>query len=131
MTFSRRTPTQIVNLITRELGDHPKVFIWDGRGPNPHLGHLAWGDAFVVTADSVSMLSEACSTGKPVYVIGGERCRWKFTDFQTTLRQRGLIRALTGAEDMRDSWSYPPLNDTFEAANRIRRALAERGWSLH
>lgn len=31
--------------------------------PNPHMGHLAWADAFVVTADSVSMLSEACSTG--------------------------------------------------------------------
>ncbi|GKD87151.1 mitochondrial fission protein ELM1 [Tanacetum coccineum] len=30
--------------------------------PNPHLGHLAWADAFVITADSVSMLSEACST---------------------------------------------------------------------
>jgi hypothetical protein len=37
---------------------------------------------------------------KPVYVIGGERCRWKFVDFQKTLRQRGLTRALTGAEDV-------------------------------
>jgi len=27
------------------------------------MGHLAWADAFVVTADSVSMISEACSTG--------------------------------------------------------------------
>lgn len=32
-------------------------------GPNMHMGHLAWGDAFIVTADSVSMISEACSTG--------------------------------------------------------------------
>ena len=32
-------------------------------GPNLHMGHLAWADAFVVTADSVSMISEACSTG--------------------------------------------------------------------
>lgn len=31
--------------------------------PNPHMGHLAWADAFVVTADSVSMISEVCSTG--------------------------------------------------------------------
>lgn len=27
------------------------------------MGHLAWADAFVITADSISMLSEACSTG--------------------------------------------------------------------
>ena len=37
----------------------------------------------------------------------------------------------TFALQMRDSWSYPPLNDTFDAAKRIRGALAERGWSLH
>lgn len=47
---------------------------------------------------------------KPVYVIGGERCRWKFVDFQKTLRQRGLTRALTGGEDVRISlfayWFY-------------------------
>lgn len=27
------------------------------------MGHLALADAFVITADSVSMLSEACTTG--------------------------------------------------------------------
>lgn len=31
--------------------------------PNPQMGLLAWADAFVVTADSVSLISEACSTG--------------------------------------------------------------------
>ncbi|KAJ7534703.1 hypothetical protein O6H91_13G106100 [Diphasiastrum complanatum] len=90
---------QISEMLCKELGGHAKVYIWDGRGPNPHLGHLAWGDAFVLTADSVSMLSESCSTGKPVYVIGGERCTWKIGDFHRTLRQRGLIRSFTGAED--------------------------------
>lgn len=37
------------------------LYFW--LGSNPHMGHLAWADAFVITADSVSMLSEACSTG--------------------------------------------------------------------
>ena len=87
---------QVSNVISKELGGNPKVYIWDGQGimwnliiwlsgqvlslirigvlvlywwmfwspePNPHLGHLAWADAFVVTADSVSMISEVCSTG--------------------------------------------------------------------
>lgn len=27
------------------------------------MGHLAWADAFVITADSVGQISEACSTG--------------------------------------------------------------------
>ena len=36
------------------------------REDNPYRGLLACGDEFVVTADSMSMLAEACATGKPV-----------------------------------------------------------------
>ncbi|TMW83059.1 hypothetical protein EJD97_003115 [Solanum chilense] len=63
VSFSRRTPSKVSDIIWKELGNHPKVHIWNGQGPNPHMGHLAFADAFVITADSVSMLSEACSTG--------------------------------------------------------------------
>ncbi|KAK6926548.1 Mitochondrial fission protein ELM1-like [Dillenia turbinata] len=130
ISFSRRTPNKISSVILKELVDCPKVYIWNGEEPNPHQGHLAWADAFVITADSVSMLSEACSTGKPVYVIGGERCTWKFLDFHNLLRERGLVRPFTGFENMSESWSYPPLNDTADAAKHVRRALEERGWKL-
>ncbi|KAA8544282.1 hypothetical protein F0562_022294 [Nyssa sinensis] len=130
ISFSRRTPEKVCNIVLKEFGNHPKIYIWDGEEPNPHTGHLAWADAFVVTADSVSMLSEACSTGKPVYVIGAERCTWKFVEFHKALTKGGLTRPFTGLEDMSESWSYPPLNDTAEAANRVHEALAERGWRL-
>ncbi|KAI3798362.1 hypothetical protein L1987_33635 [Smallanthus sonchifolius] len=130
ISFSRRTPDKVANFVRKELGDLPKIYIWDGEEPNPHMGHLAWADAFIVTADSVSMLSEACSTGKPVYVIGAERCKWKLGEFHKTLKERGLVRSFTGLEDMSESWSYPPLNDTAEAANRVHEALADRGWRL-
>ncbi|KAF3637415.1 Mitochondrial fission protein ELM1 [Capsicum annuum] len=130
VSFSRRTPCKVSDIIREELGNHPKVRIWNGEGPNPHMGHLALADAFVVTADSVSMLSEACSTGKPVYVIGAERCTWKFRDFHRSLKNRGVVRPFTGKEDISESWSYSPLNDTKEAAAQVIKALAERGWSL-
>lgn len=118
------------DLILKEFSTHPKFYIWDGEEPNPHLGHLAWADAFIITADSVSMLSEACSTGKPVYVVGTEHCRWKFSDFHNTLHKRGAVRPFTGLEDMSDSWSYPPLNDAIDVAARVREVLAERGWTV-
>lgn len=130
ISFSRRTPVKVSNVILKELGNNPKVYIWNGEEPNPHLGHLAWADAFVITADSVSMLSEACSIGKPVYVIGAERCKWKFSDFHKSLRERGAVRPFTGSEDMSVSWSYPLLNDMAEAAKQVHLALAERGWKL-
>ena len=42
---------------------------------NPYRGYLALADAFVVTGDSESILAEACSTGKPVYVYPLPVCR--------------------------------------------------------
>ncbi|MCD7467488.1 serine/threonine protein kinase [Datura stramonium] len=130
ISFSRRTPEKHSKIVVKELGMDPKVHIWNGEEPNPHMGHLAWADAFVITADSVSMLSEACSTGKPVYVVGAERCTWKFTDFHKALGQRGMTKPFTGLEDMSESWSYPPLNDTAIAATRVNEALAEKGWKI-
>ncbi|VAH47662.1 unnamed protein product [Triticum turgidum subsp. durum] len=130
ISFSRRTPQNVSDLILREFSTHPKFYIWGGEEPNPHLGHLAWADAFIITADSISMLSEACSTGKPVYVVGTEHCRWKFSDFHNTLQKRGAVRPFTGSEDMSDSWSYPPLNDAIDVAARVREVLAQRGWTV-
>nr|QMV80845.1 peptidylprolyl cis-trans isomerase 38 [Clitoria ternatea] len=100
ISFSRRTPEKISKIMIKEFATNPKVQIWDGEGPNPHMGHLAWADAFVITADSVSMLSEACSTGKPVYVIGAELCTWKFADFQNSLQKQGVARPFTGMENV-------------------------------
>ncbi|KAF3439440.1 hypothetical protein FNV43_RR17718 [Rhamnella rubrinervis] len=128
--FSNTTPEKVSNMIVKELGGNPKVYIWDGQEPNPHMGHLAWADAFVVTADSVSMISEVCSTGKPVYVMGAERCTWKLSDFHKSLRERGVVRPFTGSEDISESWSYPPLTDTAEAASKVHQAITERGWRL-
>ncbi|KAL1825652.1 hypothetical protein ACET3Z_012430 [Daucus carota] len=130
ISFSRRTPKQVSDFVLKELGSSPKVFIWDSEEPSLYMGHLAWADAFIVSADSVRMISETCSTGKPVYVVGGENCSWKHAEFHKLIRERGLVRPLTGLEDISKSWSYPPLNDTAEAANRVREALAERGWRL-
>ncbi|KAK8288422.1 hypothetical protein V6Z12_D07G124400 [Gossypium hirsutum] len=130
ISFSSRTPEKVSKIIVKEFADNPKVYIWDGQEPNPHMGHLAWADAFVVTADSVSLISEACSTGKPVYVMGPERCKWKLSDFHKSLRERGVVRPFTGSEDIAESWSYPPLNDMAEAASQVREALAERGWRV-
>ncbi|KAI5425412.1 mitochondrial fission protein ELM1 [Lathyrus oleraceus] len=130
ISFSRRTPAKISKILVKEFSTNPKVQIWDGEGPNPHMGHLAWADAFVITADSVSMLSEACSTGKPVYVIGAELCTWKFADFQNSLQKQGVARPFTGMENITESWYYSPLNDTAEAATQVIAALAQRGWTI-
>ncbi|MBO1074118.1 mitochondrial fission ELM1 family protein [Roseomonas marmotae] len=70
-TTSRRTGSEATARIAADLRDLPhRLFRWGDAGPNPIAGFLAWADAVIVTADSVSMLSEACATGRPVLVAG-------------------------------------------------------------
>ncbi|KAL0344812.1 UNVERIFIED_CONTAM: Mitochondrial fission protein ELM1 [Sesamum radiatum] len=88
---------RVSEVLVTELSNHPKVYIWNGEGPNPHMGHLAFGDAFVITADSCR---------KPVYVIGAERCTWKFAYFLKSLQSRGAIRPFTGEENISENWHY-------------------------
>uniref|UniRef100_A0A2C9VYD3 Uncharacterized protein n=1 Tax=Manihot esculenta TaxID=3983 RepID=A0A2C9VYD3_MANES len=125
VSFSNRTREETPQIFYPEI--LPAGF---KHRPNPHMGHLAWADAFVTTADSVSIISEACCPGKPIYVMGSERCIWKLSYFYKSLREWGMIWPITGSEDISVSWSYPPLNDTAEAACGVHEALAAQGLRL-
>lgn len=61
-------------------------------GPNPHRAILALADRFIVTSDSVSMMTEACRTGRDVYLIDLPRCRWRpRVPFDQTLGKIGIV----------------------------------------
>jgi len=72
-TSSRTRGTAIAAL--REAIDVPAYFYpWRaGDEDNPYLGILACADEGIGTEDRIAMLSEACATGKPVYMfdLGG------------------------------------------------------------
>ncbi|HKJ09101.1 MAG TPA: mitochondrial fission ELM1 family protein [Gammaproteobacteria bacterium] len=120
ITPSRRTDPQVVAALRTGLAGLPAT-VWDGQGDNPYFGYLALADVILVTADSVSMVSEACSTGKPVYVIELAGGGAKFRAFHAGLQAAGCTRPFTGALD---SWEYPPLDDTARVAAELRRRLA-------
>ena len=74
LTTSRRTPPKVVQLLKNELGplcfhsyfpDPNKIETSIKR--NPFKGYMKLACAFLVTADSMSMLSQAIDSGKPVY----------------------------------------------------------------
>lgn len=96
--------------------------IWDGAGDNPYFAYLAWADYIIVTADSVSMVSEAVSTGKPVYVVELEGGSRRFNLFHDSLQKKGLTRPFAGKLE---SWSYTPPQDTLMVANEIKKRM---GW---
>ena len=122
ITLSRRSGAAAEAVLREKLADVPAV-IWDGKGDNPYFAYLGLADHIVVTADSVSMVSEACSTGKPVYVVELEGGSQKFDRFHQGLRTDGITRKFSGRLD---NWHYAPLNDTALAAAEVRRRLAQR-----
>jgi len=121
ITTARRTGPEAVSILRQTLADVPH-YIWDGTGANPYYGMMGLADMILVTADSVNMCSEACSTGKPVYVIplvGGSE---KFRRFHQTLRDDGLTRPFTGKIEL---WKpFAPLNDVELVAARVREMRA-------
>jgi mitochondrial fission protein ELM1 len=121
VSVSPRTGPAAIDVLRHRLDGRPRVNFWDGNGENPYLGYLGLADAIVVTADSVSMISEACSTGKPVYVAslagrGAHNIRNFYSDFTAA----GLIRPFDGTLDR---WRYTPLNEAARTAAEVRRRL--------
>ena len=120
ITMSRRTGDAAESRLRAALQDIA-VEIWDGTGENPYHAYLGLADAIVVTCDSVNMISEACSTGKPVYIVplpGGENS--KFAAFHASLISAGVARYFDGRLD---TWSYEPLDDTARAAHEVLKRM--------
>jgi len=122
VTASRRTGEEAEAALRSRLEGLPVEF-WDGQGENPYFAYLGLADTIVVTCDSVSMTSEAASTGKPVYVVMLDGGSPKFDSFHRALFDDGITRPFTG--EMED-WSYNLLDDTALAAKRVMEELGRR-----
>lgn len=123
ITPSRRTTPQALAELVAGLGATP-AYLWDGSGDNPYLGLLALADHIIVTADSVSMTSEAAATGKPVHVLGREHIGGRFASFHAHFEALGITRPF--ADDL-DAWSYQPPRDNERAAAAVAALLARAG----
>ena len=116
VTPSRRTGDGGLSLLRDRLRGL-SASIWDGTGENPYFAYLALADAFLVTADSVSMISEAAATGKPIHILSLDGGNAKFTRFHAAMEAVGITRPFTGSID---AWSYPIPDDTARAGAALR-----------
>jgi KDO2-lipid IV(A) lauroyltransferase len=117
-TTSRRTPAAEEAFLDRELGSWPacRALVLANRS-NPegaYAGILAASDVLAVTADSVSMISEAVRTGKPVIAVlpnAAGALDPKVREFLRDLEGRGRAALVRPAE----------------AGGAVRRALENGG----
>lgn len=124
VTASRRTGAENEAILRRHLLSddlRDRVVLWDGTGENPYFAYLGLADAVVCTCDSVSMISEAVSTAKPVHVIMLEGGSAKFNRFLGDMVADGYTRPFDGRLE---SWHYTPPDDTARVAREVLRRLA-------
>lgn len=120
---SRRTGEEAAGAVAAALQGHPHtLFRWGTAGANPFLGLLAHADAVVVSADSVSMLSEALVTAAPVFWADTGGLGPRHQALCQSLAEAGQARPLTADATL---FSRAPLNETERVATSIR----DMGWA--
>jgi len=116
---SMRTPKRIIDLAIKE-------FLIDGLVVNSvdkqaYLSSLAIANSIVVTCDSTSMISEAATSGKPIFVahMQPKRNNYRFKRFYKLFGELGVIKNLG---EKVENWTY----DSFNEAERIAAIINSR-----
>ena len=75
---SARTPMSVYRAFLREIKVPAYIHHWEsGQSDNPYLAYMQLADELVVTGESMSMLTEASYTGKPLYIFDpGDKGVW-------------------------------------------------------
>jgi mitochondrial fission protein ELM1 len=135
VSTSRRTGEAHAALLAKLLEEQRDVpvHVWrpedTTQRDNPYFAYLALADAVVVTAESVSMVGEAATAGKPVYVWGDiGRLPAKFRDYLKTLEEQGRARPLPeNGQKLTLRAPAAGLMDTLMAAGFVRARLRAKG----
>ena len=116
---SMRTPKRIIDLaITEFLTDG---FVVNSVDKQAYLSSLAIANSIVVTCDSTSMISEAATSGKPIFVahMQPKRNNYRFKRFYKLFRELGVTKNLG---EKVENWTY----DNFNEAERIATIIIRR-----
>ena len=118
VTNSRRTSEEAVSILKKEIKVKFHYHDYYSSNENPYIGYLAVSDAIIASGDSISMCSEACSSGKPVFIYAPESITpKKHQRFHQNLYDRGCAKPLNGQWE---KWKYEPLDETARVASIIK-----------
>ena len=119
---SRRSHDEAAPIIAAQMGvdllTTPDFWVWDGVSENPYPGILDAVDAVVVTADSVNMTCEACSSGKPVYRYDFKQEKGRIALFHRMMEEAGFTNPFEPIDASSFPGSAPPhLDETGRIAD--------------
>ena len=123
ITTSARTPPETARALEIAITP-PHVFhAWQKDSTNnPFASILALADQFIVTADSISMLSEAVATGKPVFMFDTETGKQAMRDANSMIHWQGHTLSQTLFRLFVNHAPYRWSRDLRVVHNRLLRA---------
>ncbi|MCX5697973.1 MAG: ELM1/GtrOC1 family putative glycosyltransferase [Candidatus Omnitrophica bacterium] len=132
VTSSRRTPAAVEKFLKEELADYPRcrlLVIASEKNPAYAVGGiLALSKCVVVSPESISMVSEAASSGRPVLVFKS-RVDNRHSAFLHNLADKEyihLVEAERISSAIRGLWTQNPVNAVLNDSKNIEEFLAGR-----
>jgi mitochondrial fission protein ELM1 len=126
VSFSRRTPDRAKGIIKDNMPPSTIIYdpIIDETKPNPYFGMLAKSNYIISTADSISMCSEAASTGKPLYIFCPNNFKsHKHLSFIQQLIDLGLAKSLNKYVTNLEKYHYAPLSEVTRISEIVKSRL--------
>ena len=117
---SMRTPKEIIDLAIKEFIGHGHVV--KSVDKKAYLSSLALASSVVVTCDSTSMLSEAATSGKPIFVahMKPKRNNYRFKKFYKLFKEMKIVKDLGEKVEV---WEYNKINEAERVANIIIKKI--------
>ena len=118
---SMRTPKTIIELAKKEMGKFGHVV--DTVDKQAYLSAYALAKYVVVTCDSISMISEAAASGKPIYVahMKPKKYNYRFKKFFELFEALGIIKYQVVTPDK--PWTYKKHNEAVKIAEELKNKI--------
>ena len=126
---SRRTGDVITEILDQNLNCQlpatKTFFKWQNKNwQNPYFAVLAAADFIIATGDSISMCSEICSIGKPIYIFNPPQiCSAKHLKFHNNLFAGNFAKRLDGSVEILENYPTIKLDETARIAKLIHEIM--------
>jgi len=117
---SMRTPKKSIDLAIKEMGEYG--YVVNNVDKQAYLSAYALADYVVVTCDSTSMISEATTSGKPIFVahMKPKRNNYRFKKFFDLFKKMGITKDLG---EKVEPWSYNKHNEAQRIALELKNKI--------
>jgi len=114
---SMRTPKKIIEFATQEMKEFGHVV--NTVDKQAYLSGYALANFIVVTCDSTSMISEAATSGKPIFIahMNPKKNNYRFKRFFKLFKEMGITRDLG---QKIENWEYNKYNEAERIGNIIK-----------